>query len=409
MTSFSFVIATIPPDVAISNVHLIPPSPLFHRRCGAETTRTNIYLPTVRIFDRSYTKDALTTRLEEPGINAITKYVHIKRSGPYRFYFDFIKMRLNLSLLCLTLGFLASTCSAFLFPTSSIAQKPELVHFTAAQTGTLLNIHFEVGKEGESRLSVNGLLVELHNDSVGKNNGHSKLPGVHGPSLQMPGASGPQPQYSSGVRKLNLLQPGHYTDMNGVNYLDPINGCWEIVWRDGAAAGVLVCGLDLPKDYRRNDAVLSKGRLFLSFPIWTRGGLDQKQEYKREYETIAKKLKDEHNHELEKMDATDNIFMKAWHFRHAVAAEEKHSLIPHRELSHIPLDNEIISLDDGLFLSHKGLVWSKYGSYHFGGDGAVLGSAVVSSGSIHLGSNGDLGSKKSARGMVSLPSLADNV
>jgi hypothetical protein len=318
-------------------------------------------------------------------------------------------MRLYPSFLCLALGFLASTCSAFFFPTTTIAPKPELAHFTAAQIGTLLKIHFYVGKEGESRLSVNGLLVELLNESVGKNNGHSKLPGVHEPSLQMPGASRKQTQYSSGVRKLNLLQPGHYTDMNGVKFLDTTNGSWEIVWRAKAAAGTLICGLDLPKDYRRNDAVLSKGRLFLSFPIWTRETLNQKQEYKREYETISKKLKDKHYQELEKMDATDNIFMKAWHFRHAAAAEEMHSLIPHRELSQIPLDHEIISLDDGLFLSRKGFVWSKYGSYHFGGDGAVLGSAAVSDGSVHLGRNGDVGSKRPARGMISLPSLADNV
>jgi hypothetical protein len=315
-------------------------------------------------------------------------------------------MRVNPSFVCLALSFiLTSSCSAFFLTATQNVHKPELVHFTSAPTGTLLNFHLDVGKEGESRLCVNDLLIELRNDIV--ENGDSNknhLLDVYRQSLQ------PQSQYSSGVRQLNLLQQGHYVDMTGANYLDTINGCWEIVWRDGAAAGVLVCRFDLTKDYRRNDAILSKGPLFLSFPVWTRETLNQKQEHKRTYETLAKQLDLEHEQEMEKMHATDNVFMKAWHYRSAADARRKHiSEIPHRQLSQIPSDDEIISLDDGLYLSNKGLVWSRDGFQPFGGDGVVSGSAVVRDGGVSRGSKDDLGSKKVSRGLASLPSLTDNV
>jgi hypothetical protein len=141
----------------------------------------------------------------------------------------------------------------------------------------------------------------------------------------------------------------------------------------------LVCGFDLTKDYRRNDAVLSKGRLFMSFPIWTREGLDEKQEYKRTYERMAKEHKSEFDQQVAKMTATGNLLMKAWHFRNAAAAHEKHGLIPLREIAQIPLNDEIIPLEGGLFLSNKGLVWSKDGTHQFG-QTVLLGSALATSG-----------------------------
>ena len=74
--------------------------------------------------------------------------------------------------------------------------KTGLVQVTDAQKTTHLSIKLDVGTTKESRMNISGMLLELS----------SKLANYVHP--KMPGADGPQPQLSSGVRTLNLIEEG---------------------------------------------------------------------------------------------------------------------------------------------------------------------------------------------------------
>lgn len=274
----------------------------------------------------------------------------------------------------LSLVLVTPTVLAFIFPTPTMTQNPDVMKYTDAQTGTMLNIRLDVGeKDALSRMNVNGILVSLVKDRAGKDR------------IKMPGADGPNPSLSSGVRKLNLLQHGHTIDLSGSKAVEMHSGCWEISWKKGAPAGSLVCGFDVPKTVTRNDAKLSTGRVYLSFPLWTQEGLNEAQIEKERVLNQAKQFMDEKKEELAKFQTTNNPIMKALHYRNAAQAIEKYTMIPVNKVKVVPSDEEVIPIEDNLLLTTKGLIWFKEGrgsgTFYKTGTHILLGSAHVSAGS----------------------------
>ena len=254
--------------------------------------------------------------------------------------------------------------SGFIFP-QPMSIKNGLVQVTNAQRATLLNIKLDVGTTKDSRMSVVGLVFELVPELATY---------LH---PKMPGADGPNPQLSSGVRTLNLIEEGSFIDMMGKKTVKTLNGCWEIVWRENAAFGSLICGFDVPDEYFRNDACLPKGRMYISFPVWTKVGLKDAQESKERVFSRTKDLIGEKESELDKMQMTSNPFMKAFHYRNALAAAEKYYLYDLKAAQMVPSDTAIIPLQDDLLLSTKGMVFSKERIY-FHATHDLLGMATAS-------------------------------
>lgn len=255
--------------------------------------------------------------------------------------------------------------SGFLFP-MPMSIKEGLVQVTDAQKTTPLSIKLDVGvnNKDQTRMNVSGLIMELS----------SKLANYQHP--KMPGADGPQPQLSSGVRSIGIIQEGSFISMSGQQIVETLNGCWEMIWRQNAAAGTLICGFDVPDDYHRNDAYLPKGRVYLSFPVWTKIGLKEAQDEKNYVDSRTKELDHEKKVELDKMEETGNFLMKALHYRNAAAAMEKMSLHNPKTYEMVPSNDEIIPLQDDLLLTTKGLVFSKEGSFHTGAH-VLLGTAIA--------------------------------
>jgi hypothetical protein len=148
----------------------------------------------------------------------------------------------------------------------------------------------------------------------------------------------------------------------GSQLVKTMKGCWEVCWKRDATAGSLVCGFEVSEDYKRNDAVLPMGRIYLSFPVWTEDGLtfargEKQRIAERGTESLAEKQE-----EMRKMKETNNPLMKALYYRNACAAAEKYSLLPRLDsvqMKMIPDENDIMKLQDDLLLTTKGLVWSK--------------------------------------------------
>ena len=160
--------------------------------------------------------------------------------------------------------FLASApvASAFLFERfHPMSIKHDLLQLTEKQDEKLLKITLNIGEEDGPRMAVANMVVELHNDPA--NYEHTTLPG----------ADGEYSQLSSGHRRLDVVSEGHFINLKGTQHVKMDKGCWEMCWRDDKPAGTLICGFDLPEEYTRNEAVLPKGEMYVSFPVWTKEGL----------------------------------------------------------------------------------------------------------------------------------------
>jgi len=147
--------------------------------------------------------------------------------------------------------------------TRAFRAKPELQTFSDAFPGHVLDVRLDIGDENEphKRMCIRNLVLSLedpkdhHDDDANSNN--SKQPKI----APMPGT---HPDTSGGVGKLQVVKNGHFIDLTGTvtaKFADTAN--WELVWRQDAPSGTLLCGLDLQEDAKRNSAVLPKGRIYL--------------------------------------------------------------------------------------------------------------------------------------------------
>jgi len=248
----------------------------------------------------------------------------------------------------------------FLVPVTSglIFQQPVLTDMGSladALETIPLSVQLDVGAvESSSRLNVNALVFELSSPTA--DYAHPPLPGVNGP----------RSHHSSGARTLKVNQEGYYIDMKGMQHVKTLDGSWEMVWKDDSDEGKLICGFDIPMEYKRNDASIPKCHLYLSFPLWTKSSREHATFRREKIIRQAEKLDSDHQKELKKMKATTNPFLKALHYRNAAAAlVEKNQVNPIKSLNNVPSENELVSLGNNLVLSKKGLVLSRKSNLNF--------------------------------------------
>lgn len=276
---------------------------------------------------------------------------------------------------------LCTTCSSALVVNSSGLQQlisrafqatsnPDLKTYNDAFPGQVLDVRLDIGKTDDDsamhkRMTIHNLVLGLQKDDCSNTN------------IPMPGANGPNPHTSGGIGNLQVIKSGHFVDLTGTVKADfSPDANWELVWRQDSPAGSLLCGLELKTDAVRNSAVLPKGRIYLSFPIWNAETLQVYQERKAYVNGKAAEYLQDRDEELAKMQSAKNLFAKALHYRNAAAAVEKYSLQPVRSMSQVPTPDETTKIDDDLLLTRTGTVWTKeHGAF---GKQTFLGAAVVS-------------------------------
>jgi len=254
---------------------------------------------------------------------------------------------------------------------------PEIKQYVQSQTDTILDIRLNIGLEKDSPvLAIGGFQFQLSNKPILNKENEDEKNFTSELHIPLPGTNGPRPRLSSGAYHLNFLQDGTYVNMNGLQNVEFSEGCWEMIWRDRAAAGLIVCGLKLNQDARRNDMVLEKGNIYITFPVWSKEGLQKRQFCKLESQAKYKEFEMARDEELQKMAKSSNILMKALHYRNAVAATESMDNTGLHNMVDVPSGKDVIEIGAGLQLVQTGTVWCKSGpfrSYHQ----KLLGSAAV--------------------------------
>lgn len=244
-------------------------------------------------------------------------------------------------------------CKGFLVSKPDLYASPIIPDFISkVNEGILLNIGFDIPRnikdKTSPRLYIKGLSIMLKNMQAKANHSHLPQKTVGAPITR------------TGPLNVETQADGHFVSMNGTQNVEFEHGCWEMLWQVGKPAGSIICSFDLAKDVSRNDAVLQAGNVYMTFPVFSREGLSDLRARKANYETEIKKHTDLQAEELKKTSETKNLLMKAVHFRRAVAANEKVSLMRTNFYDKIPtVDDEMISFGDDLVLYKKGTVWSK--------------------------------------------------
>lgn len=265
---------------------------------------------------------------------------------------------------CLAASFATVSGFSFAFPKLNPAN-PCLSDYSAAQTDTLLNVRLDIGADDSSHLLMDGLVVELKDTKPAK--GHPLLPGANGPS----------PGVSSGARALKVLDDAHFIGMDGMKSVVLTDGCWEMVWREGAPAGTIVCGFNVPEDVQRNGAKLPQDHFYMSFPVWSQDGLAKMQTRKAKAEADMQQYLSDQNDEIAKMEKSSNVLAKALHYRNAIAAVEKISNSGiNTYFKMVPVNDDVQPIDGGLLLCTSGTLWTKKKSF-FGKEHTLLGVATV--------------------------------
>merc|ERR1712021_261950 len=231
------------------------------------------------------------------------------------------------------------------------------------QDATQLKIQMHVGDADSGFLTVQDMIIQLGGRYNEKEEERVKLPGNDVPHSKC----------TSGGRRLNIFSKGTYVNMNGLQHIDCEQGCWEMCWARGRPAGTIVFAFNLPQTYSRNNAILPRGNMWLSFPVWTIEGLNYGQMAKKEVLDEIEIYTNKWNEELDKYEITDNPIMKAIHERNAHIYATKCDDLYDYSLDSIPEDGQCSKLQEDLLLSNKGLIWKKDGE-----NDVLLGHAIAS-------------------------------
>mmetsp|Transcript_25288 Transcript_25288/g.35470 ORF Transcript_25288/g.35470 Transcript_25288/m.35470 type:complete len:286 (-) Transcript_25288:185-1042(-) len=258
--------------------------------------------------------------------------------------------------LIFSIAMISSTANGFMnlastFTVAKQASKPALQEFAKIQENMLLNIQLDIyaRTNDEAHLPLSGLSVELHQEEI---------TGDHRPS--MPGADGPHADLSTGVHNIDIKNDASFVGMNGMNYAQLKNGCWEMTWREGDPSGALVCGFDVPDELKRNSnsVPLPSGRIYMSFRLWNDKGLKEMRSKLEEAELEAKEHLKKRQQELEKMQQTKNPIMKFLHRGNSFNALDKYVATGAQDLEKgVPSDDKLLTLDGGLRLRMDGHVF----------------------------------------------------
>ena len=221
------------------------------------------------------------------------------------------------------------------------AAPPELNQFTS-QIDTVVNARLNIGLISDKLFVIDNFQFQLCNDPLlrttddSNNNDAVRIP--------LPGVDGPRPNLSSGPHRIDVINNGSFINMDGLQNVQLKHGVWELVWNDGGLAGLIICGFQLDQDAHRNDAILEKGNLYLTFPIWSTKALQEKQVEKQQAELKYKEYETERNLQLEKLKETPNLLKKAMYFRQAFKAVEDMDNTGFHLMVNLPSEEEVLDI-----------------------------------------------------------------
>mmetsp|Transcript_5772 Transcript_5772/g.14419 ORF Transcript_5772/g.14419 Transcript_5772/m.14419 type:complete len:279 (-) Transcript_5772:241-1077(-) len=226
----------------------------------------------------------------------------------------------------------------------------DLSQLVEAQCDQRLSLALDIGNRNDiSRLAIKGMEFDLTKQIPNSNDEFVKMPGVHGP----------KPSSSGGIKTLNIVQDGSFISMAGCETVKPMKGCWEIIWKEGAKSGSLLCGFETGKNYNRNDATLPQGIVYVSFNTWSSEGLKRAQELKERTSKRANGALQRKDEELAKMAETTNVFQKALHYYNALSAAEVYARRPHARMELVPNTDQVAHFKEDMYVSTNGHVWTQ--------------------------------------------------
>lgn len=235
-----------------------------------------------------------------------------------------------------------------------ISEKPlsDLKRLVEAQDQKRLSFGLDIGNPGdESRLAIDGIVFDLTKHAPTSTNDFVKMPGANGtPQLR---------SLSGGIHTLSVVNDGSFISMAGSNTVKTLKGCWEIIWRDGEPSGSFLCGFEVDQDYKRNDATLPKGIVYITFSAWTSESLKEEQDKKKQVADLATITLKKKREELDKISETNNLIQKALHYYNASNAAEQYSMLPIAKMESVPGPADVIRLEGDLYISTKGTVWTQ--------------------------------------------------
>lgn len=218
-------------------------------------------------------------------------------------------------------------------------------------------------------LFLDGLEVTLRQhdpvyDTRTSRNNKSVLP----PSASLHGEPG------TGARPLDILRKASFVTIAGTVFVDMEDAAWELVWRDQSQTGNLVLGFEVSKAAVRNEngAELPKGRVYLSFPMWTVEGLIEQQATKLAVEAKAAEYQAEKMACLKKVQDASSMLEKALRYRDALEMTEKQSMTGAHMFRSVPSTmDEVVPLQtppewtldstrahpSGVLVGKSGIIW----------------------------------------------------
>jgi len=174
---------------------------------------------------------------------------------------------------------------------------------------------------------------------------------------QLPGMHGQFPHTSSGANLLSVLNEPSFVSMEGTQNVHFQKACWELVWRDTADSGTLVCAFDVPNEAHRNGAALPSGSVYISFTTWNKEELMKQLEKKQEVRELSEKYLKKKNDALERYAKETNLLKKAFLYREVASHVEHYHLSGIHYTHKIPDFGDVMEISEHLFLSTKGIVW----------------------------------------------------
>lgn len=243
------------------------------------------------------------------------------------------------------------TSSGFMENFKSAAKKkirPGLNELINSQDKKQLNLQWHVGSTENGFLSVKDMVIELGGQI-----------GLDEDRMELPGDKGPFSGCSTSASRVNIISKGSYISMKGQEHVECERSCYQVSWVSGRPAGTLVCGFTLAQSYKRNNAVLPEGPLFLSFPVWTKEGLQYGQNLKNEVLEEIAMYTQKWEAELVKYQAVreHNPIMAMIHQHLADVYATKCDDLYDYSLDTIPEDDDCIEMQDDLLISKRGLIW----------------------------------------------------
>ena len=226
----------------------------------------------------------------------------------------------------------------------------DLGQLVEAQCDQRLSLVLNIGNRNDiSRLAINGMVFDLTNQIPNSSDDFVKMPGVHGSKSSS----------SGGLKTLNIVQDGSFISMAGCEIVKPNKGCWEIIWKEGAKSGSLLCGFETERDYKRNNAILPQGTVYVSFNTWSSEGLKREQELKERTSKLASSALQRKDEELTKMAETTNVLQKVRHYYNALSAAEMYSKQPNARMELVPSTDEVVHFKGDMYVSTNGHVWTQ--------------------------------------------------